>query len=276
MSYDTMPDFTHSAVRDVPPNGPFTHVAGYTSGTPDILWTASDWARFPKQVHIRIEQGYGTKTPNMADYDVLDIEKGAWTPAEAAAEVKRRVEAGYQWTTLYGSNAALGAAADAIKAYGHDIWNGHVDCVLADWNLSEAEAYKIVGTEVHGMTCRGVQWASPSSNPHTNLPGTAMTLAESNVDLNVIQPGWNPPTVPRSKPVPAPVPVPTPVPPVKVPPTPTPVPTPVPVPVPAPVPTPQGNVTVGVVAFVNSAGVFTWTAAESTDGGLTWATGAAS
>lgn len=258
MSIDLMPDFTHSAVKNVPPNGPFTHVAGYVSGTSDIKWTPSDWARFPRQIHIRIHQGYGTKEPNMADYDVLDIERGAWTPAEAANEVKRRVEAGYVWTTLYGGDAALNETATLIRAMGEHIWNGHVDCVLANWNDSVEEASKVVGTEVHGMTCRGVQFASPSSNPHTILPGTAMTLAQANVDLNVIQPGWNPPTVPR-KPVTTPEPVPTPVPPVKVPPTPEPVPTPAPV--------------AGVVVYsvlVDGAPRFSTQTVESTDKGLTW------
>lgn len=273
MSIDLMPDFTHGAVKNVPPNGPFTHIAGYTSGTPDIIWTASDWARYPKQIHIRIEQGYGSKTPNRADYDVLDIERGAWTPQEAADEVKGRVEDGYQWTTLYGGNADLAETASLIRAMGEHIWNGHVDCILANWNDSAEEAAKIVGTEVHGMTCRGVQFASPTSNPHTALPGTAMTLSQANVDLNVIQPGWNPPTVPRKpvgNPVPTPEPTPTPVPPVKVPPTPEPVPTPVPVPVPTPAPTPSPTVTPGVVVYVNSAGKLTQETVTSLNGGLSW------
>jgi hypothetical protein len=253
MSYDVMPDFTHSAVTNVPPNGPYSHVGGYTSGTPDILWTPSDWSRYSKQIHIRYEQGYGGFTPNMADYDVLDIEKGAWTPEAAATEVKRRVEAGYQWTTLYGGDADLAATSALIVAMGPHIWDGHVDCILANWNLDEAQAAAIVGTEVHGMTCRGVQWASPESNPNTNLPGTAMTLAEANVDLTVVQAGWNPPTVPR--PVPVPVPVPTP--------------TPTPTPTPAPVDPPLQFNSAGVVVWQGGTVLHT-REVVSEDGGKTW------
>jgi hypothetical protein len=39
-------DFTHDAVKNVPAKGPYTHVFGYTSGTPDILWTGSDWSKY--------------------------------------------------------------------------------------------------------------------------------------------------------------------------------------------------------------------------------------
>ena len=269
----TMPDTIHANVNNINPNGPFTHVAGYTSGTPDIMWTAADWSRFPRQHHIRIEQGYGGFTPNMSDYDVLDIETGAWTPETAANEVERRVLAGYTWTTLYGNDTALSQTASLIKAKGDHIWIGHVDCVLADWNLNEAEAAAIVGTMVHGMTCQGVQWASPSSNPNTNLPGTSMTLSQGNVDLNVVNPNWNPSTVPVKPPVPVP---PTPVPPKPpvppVPPTPVPPKPPVPPVPPTPVPpTPVVLLVEGVVCFVNSAGVLEARDVASHDGGLTWA-----
>jgi hypothetical protein len=196
-SYDVMPDFTHDAVGNVPDSNTYKHIAGYTSGTEGILWTTSDWDKYPNAVHIRIEQGYGTDTPNMADYDVLDVEQGAWTPTTAAAEVKRRVEAGYVWTTLYGSDGTLESCATLIKAMGDEIWVGHVDCVLANWNLTEAQAVALIGTQVAGMTCRGVQWASPKSNPKTSLPGTTLTLSQADVDLNVVQSSWKPVTVPR-------------------------------------------------------------------------------
>lgn len=265
MTAGTMSDTIHDNVKNLNPNGPFTHVAGYTSGTPDIMWTAADWSRFPRQHHIRIEQGYGGFTPNMADYDVLDIENGAWTPEAAANEVKRRVDAGYQWTYLYGNRTDLEAAANLIKAMGDHYWIGHVGCGLADWNLNEEEAAAIVGTFVAGMTCYWVQWASPSSNPNTVLPGTSMTLSQANVDLSAVDPTWNPVTVPV-KPTPPPTPVPPPV--VKPPTPPTPVPPTPPTPVP---PTPPTVLSVdGVVCFVNSSGSLASSGVVSTDGGLTW------
>lgn len=210
-----MADFTHAAVESVPDENGFTHVAGYTSGTDNIQWTASDWSKYADKILVRIEQGYGTSTPVLSSYDVLDVETGAWTPSTAAAEVKRRVEAGYQWTTLYGSEGTLESCATLIKAMGDSVWVGHVDCVLANWNLDQAQAAAIVGTQVAGMTCRAVQWASPTSNPKTLLPGTELTLTQVNADLNAVQKTWRPAeSVPRETtpaPAPAPVPAPTPV-----------------------------------------------------------------
>lgn len=197
-----MPDFTHSAVHNVP-NSVYRHVAGYTSGTADICWTVDDWAKYSNSIRIRIEQGFGP-APDVRSYDVLDIERGAWTPQSAADEVERRVQAGIQWTTLYGGDAALAAASALIVRKGPSIWVGHVDCVLANWNLDQAHASTLIGTHVHGMTCRGVQWASPSSNPHTPLPGTTLTLAEANVDLHVVQWDWAPSSQPALPPPPPP------------------------------------------------------------------------
>ena len=277
MSFEICPDFTHDAVNNVNPNGPFTHIAGYVSGTSNIMWTAADWARFPNKIKLRIEQGYGGVPADVESYDILDIERGAWTPQSAADEVERRVNAGIEWTTLYAGDADLATTASLIKAKGDRIWIGHVDCILANWNDNQSEAGNTVGTFVHGMTCRGVQYASPTSNPDTILPGSAMTLAQANVDLNAIQLGWQPsskpvapptpvppkPPVPPVPPVPPKPPVP-PVPPTPVPPTPVP-PTPVP-------PTPPVVLLVeGVVCFVNSAGVLEARDVASHDGGLTWA-----
>jgi hypothetical protein len=203
-SYDVMPDFTHSAVPDVPDDNSFGHVAGYTSGTSNIVWTEADWDKYANKIRLRIEQGYGSAEPDVGSYDYLDVENGAWTPATAAQQIQRRVEAGYVWTGVYGSDSTLESVATAVKALGNDIWVGHVYCVLANWNLDETEAAAILGTEVHGMTCNGVQWASPTSNPDTRLPGTNATLAQVNADLNVVPVGWAPPTVPRGTSAPTP------------------------------------------------------------------------
>lgn len=185
----TMVDTVHGSVEHIPTS--VAYVGGYASGTPDIKWTTEDWARFPKSKHIRIFQGYGD-LPDLHAFDEIDIESGAVTPAEAASIVRTRVLAGIPWTNLYGSDASIGAAATAIQAYGQSIWTGHVTCRLADWNLNESEAAAKVGTRIHGMSCMGVQWASPSSNPNTILPGTSLTLKQANCDLSVVDATWIP------------------------------------------------------------------------------------
>lgn len=198
-------DTKHSAVHNIPP-GKYAYVMGYVTGTPDIQWTPDDWKRFPGSKLIRIEQGFGPE-PDIHTFHVLDIEKGAFTPASAAAIVRQRVDAGIEWTCLYGSDGPLAETADIIRAMGKHYWDGHVECGLANWSLSEAEAIPLVGTLVHGMSCRYVQWASPDSNPDTLLPGTNLTLRQADVDLSVVDAGWNPSDQPP--PPPAPVPPPT-------------------------------------------------------------------
>lgn len=184
-----MVDTIHDAVAHVPTG--IHYVGGYVSGTPDIKWTPEDWARFPSARHIRIFQGYGDM-PDVHGFDAIDVETGAVTPGEAASIVRTRVMAGIPWTHIYGTDSTLATVGEAIRAYGQSIWNGHVSCWLADWNLDESEAAAKVGTRIHGMTCVAVQWASPSSNPHTMLPGTQLTLREADCDLSVVDATWIP------------------------------------------------------------------------------------
>lgn len=170
----------------------FPFVGGYVSGTPDIQWTAGDWSLFGKARKIRIWQNPGA-APAIDGYDVLDVENGAVTPAEAAQEIRSRVQAGVTWTTVYGTDATLQGVAQEVQKLGKNIWIGHVNCWLADWNLNRAEAILKVGSMVHGMTCVAVQWASPTSNPNTVLGhGSTKTLREANVDLSVVDLGWTP------------------------------------------------------------------------------------
>jgi len=184
-----MVDTIHGSVGHIPES--IKYVGGYVSGTPDIKWTTEDWARFPGARHIRIFQGYGD-LPDVHSFDAVDIESGAVTPAEAASIVRTRVLAGIPWTHLYGTDATLAETGAAIRAYGNSIWNGHVSAWLADWNLNESEAAAKIGTQIHGMTCMAVQWASPSSNPNTLVPGTNVTLKAANCDLSVCDATWIP------------------------------------------------------------------------------------
>lgn len=183
-----MADTIHDNVGSLPHG--LAYVGGYVSGTPDIQWTANDWAQFTG-IHVRNYQGYGP-VPDLHLFDELDVENGALSPASAANIVRDRVNAGIQWTTIYGSDGALAATASAVQAFGNSIWNGHVNCRLANWDLNRDQAAAILGSLVHGMSCVGVQWASPSSNPGTILPGTNLTLSRANADLSVVDASWVP------------------------------------------------------------------------------------
>lgn len=184
------------------------YVAGYVSGTADIKWTSGDWSLFGKNKKVRIWQGYGSY-PGVGMYDVIDVESGAVGVTAAVTEILGREQAGIQWTTVYGTASTIAAVAHALQAYGRKAWNGHVNCWLANWNLNHDQAAKIIGTMIDGMTCVAVQWASPSSNPNTVLPGSGKTLREANVDLSVVDGtwvpsgGWGAPVVaPKPPPVP--------------------------------------------------------------------------
>jgi hypothetical protein len=164
---------------------------GYISGLEGVEWSAAQFARYAGSKVFRYYQGVGPEPPIHA-FDVIDVEPEAVTATFAANIVRDRVAGGIPWTTIYGGDSFLQQVATDVIAEGHQVWNGHVNCILADWNLNETEAAALIGTFRHGMSVVGVQWASPSSNPQTFIPGTLLTLAEMNADLNVIDANWVP------------------------------------------------------------------------------------
>ena len=195
-----MIDTIGASAHNIPDRTP--RVAGYVTGVGDVPWSAAGWRRFPAANQVRIAQAPGT---DPVDADVLDVETGAATPADARRWVNNRIGNGYTWSTIYGSASTLAAVRDALIAAGPPgWWYGHVYSWLAGWSLSEEQAVRVLGTEVAGMTCVAVQWASPASNPGTLVPGgNGATLAQANVDLSVCDASWRPAL---ERPVPAPAP----------------------------------------------------------------------
>lgn len=184
-----MIDTTGNDATVIPANAPA--VAGYVSGTNGVEWSDADWARFSTPIKVMYYQGYGAE-PEIHKFNAVDIENRAVTPQQAADIVKQSVNAGIEWTTLYGTRSSLETTAALIRAMGDHIWIGHVDCILADWNLNRDEAAALVGQQAGGMTIRGVQWASPETNPDTLVPGTNRTLRDANCDLSVVWADWRP------------------------------------------------------------------------------------
>lgn len=153
-------------------------VAGYITGGGGIAWSPNDFATFPRRTFsvVTIDQ-----QPDFTwrGGNVKDLEQGAGTPLQGAQWAREAIQHGLV-PTLYMSEA----------------WVGPVNEALARLGLPQGQIV-------------AYQWASPSSNPHTILPGTNLTLKEANVDLSVTAPLWYPiPTVPSPKPGPAPKPVP--------------------------------------------------------------------
>lgn len=163
----------------------------YISGLDSVPWTQEQISRLAPSKVLRYYQGVGP-VPALHAFDALDVEDRAVTPLQAALIVRARVSGGIPWTTIYGTDGTLAQVATDVLNQGHQYWNGHVNCVLADWSLNEEQATALIGTLRHGMSVVGVQWASPSTNPDTVIPGTPLRLAEYNVDLSVVDANWVP------------------------------------------------------------------------------------
>lgn len=193
----TMLDATVSNARNIPRTT--AKVGGYVTG-PGVAWDAQTWTLFPSSGKVRIEQDPPAAVPLHSD--VLDVERGAATPDDVPGYVLTRVSAGIDWSTIYGSPDVLGSVADELRAAGYSHFLGHVDAWLADWNLSEQQAAALIGTQVHGLTVRAVQWGSPTSKPNVVVPGSDRTLSAALVDISVAEAAWHAPA-PLAPPRPA-------------------------------------------------------------------------
>src|SRR5215469_3948355 len=188
---ETMIDAIRVNAHNIPRGTP--KVAGYVTGTGAVPWTAAEWGLFPRAGHVRIDQSPGLAVFAAGHADVADVEFLAGTVSSFTHGVRARIAAGVQWSTIYGTDGTIAGAAAALQAAGaHGWYYGHVDCWLANWNLNEAEAAALIGQLVHGLTCRAVQWASPTSNPGTIVPGGKLNLTQAQVDLSVAEDSWHP------------------------------------------------------------------------------------
>lgn len=105
----TMFDATHALVPNIPPTAQL--VAGYLAPSP-FAWTATDWARFPNAVHVRIAVRASTN-----DGQVLDVERGDVTPAQAPGWVVMRRAAGCD-PTVYCSSSTWAAVQREFATQG--------------------------------------------------------------------------------------------------------------------------------------------------------------
>jgi hypothetical protein len=149
----------------------------YTTGQ-GIAWTEAERARFTGHSgEALIDQEATDALAGGAT--VKDSETGAASIANVVATAKRfgaKAFATYiQRSNLETCRAAL-AAEDLVG----------MTYAVADWNLTEAQAIAMLGGDIVW-----VQYASPTSNPNTILPGTNLTLREANADLGVTVDSWH-------------------------------------------------------------------------------------
>lgn len=155
-------------------------IASYT--TRHFAATTAQWVSIPKGHRVRIDQAPTSELFGGAL--VKDVEPGAAALGHCVALRKQ----GHKFVT-YTFEANMGAARQALP--GGPFW-------VADWNLSEAQAVAYI--EAHDDVV-GVQFASPTSNPNTLLPGAGgQTLRSANVDLSVMRASFwlpHPPAPPK-------------------------------------------------------------------------------
>lgn len=156
--------------------------AYYATGTDGIEETAA-------QIAAAKAAGMGVvlidQTPSLSVFaaglaDVADVETGAGTLESAAAAAKARAAHGWQ-STVYISYGSLASARNALAGIsGVIFW-------VADysWSLATAEAFIAQNDDVVA-----VQYGDPQSNPSTLVPGTDVTLADCQADIDVAEDSW--------------------------------------------------------------------------------------
>jgi hypothetical protein len=168
-------------------------VAGYVTGTPDIIWPPQAWDRFPRAGKVRVDQSEQGDLYAAGEADVYDMEAYAGTPARFAQIAAARHARGLL-NCGYGSRISLQQAANYLAALPmpeEGWWRGSVSCWLADPDLSLGEASVLIGQVLFGgLACVAVQWATPASNPGT-VVGTG-TLESLNLDMSIARAGWIP------------------------------------------------------------------------------------
>jgi hypothetical protein len=99
------------------PNVPL--IAGYDTGGSFIQWSAAEWALWPPATHVHIDQG-GNGSP-VHSANVMDVEPGAWRPADVPGWVSRCTA---PRPTVYCDRSDLPAVKAVFKG---DIWLATLD-----------------------------------------------------------------------------------------------------------------------------------------------------
>lgn len=182
--YVIQADTIHADVDKIPGN--YIAVMGYDTGSAGIDWTADDWGRFPMASHVSVDQSSGLAQFAAGRADVGDVERGAATIDEFITAAHARKARG-DFSTLYTSYANLPGYYHSVEVAG--LGGGWVNYFVADYSMSLLTAISYLDSNAGAV---GVQFASPSSNPGTILPGTTLTLKEANCDLSVKRASWMP------------------------------------------------------------------------------------
>jgi hypothetical protein len=160
-------------------------IALYATGSDGIEATAAEIARFKNA-------GVGVvlidQTPSLSVFaaglaDVADVEEGAGTPETAVAAILARQAHGWQ-STIYISYNSLDSLIGAFTA---DVDQKRVLFGVANYEWSQAQSEELLSANASWAYC---QYGDPDSNPDTLVPGTTVTLAQAQCDIDVAQASW--------------------------------------------------------------------------------------
>lgn len=175
-------------------------LAGYTTGSSDIRWSAADWRAHPGAVRIDQDPAASDDTA-----DVLDVEAGAATLADvpgwsrrALASYRAGKRPGQRSPLIYCSQVNVTPVANVLTGAG--LADGSVGLFIANWNLSQVEAVAEVLAAsgpfpVHGLQFRNAgsfdidvfsaAWLSARSGPAPGSFGPPRNLAVTAGDATV-------------------------------------------------------------------------------------------
>lgn len=191
-------DTVRTAAQNIPANAQC--VLGYDTGSGIVPWTQTEWNRFTSAIKLHITQVNGT---NNVDSDIIDIEPQAATIDQAVEWCKERIAA-HKIPTCYLSESNVTPLVNALVAVGI---NSGVYLGVAHPGMSIEDAQAILDNAGGPFPIAYVQYAWPDANLGGNLkvPGSNQTLAEANIDLNLIRNDWLELVRPSQKPDPTPV-----------------------------------------------------------------------
>jgi hypothetical protein len=138
-------------------------VAGYVNGI--YAWSQAEWDLFPHADHVTISV---TASANAGD--VLDVETGDATPAEAAAWIRMRKAAGLFRPTVY---CSLSVIPDVRRETGSLVLGVDYDIWVADYDDSASNVYPLAVAKQYRSTAGWDASAVYDERwPHRKPPGT--------------------------------------------------------------------------------------------------------
>lgn len=214
-------DATHAGISSLPKG----QAAGYSTGTGSVPWTAADWAAHPGAV--RIDQDPAARDPTA---DVLDIENGAATPADAPgwyraakADYDAGKRPGQRHPAFYVNLSNITPAVNALIAAGITagpcLWiaEGLTEPAAAALVLTAGGPFPVIGVQyrwdvagAYDISVMSGTWLAAVSGapdpPHPLPPGSWSYPAPgslSAVPSRAVRLGWAPVTAPAGHPAPA-------------------------------------------------------------------------